>query len=490
MGFQRSQGKRRSLVAADCFPYPISLPIGNVSLSNGQNTRGSTCPSATPFKVRPFYHNGRPMNNTLVYGLDGYCIDPGPDTTTNPIDGNPYPQTMTYSDVFRVNENATLPAFEFGQALSDWSAQGYHPMMAFGTGSHIGSRVWSMFYGWTGGSPDTQLDGTFMFGGYDRAKVAGEGFTQKLRWDPSCPTSMFVTIEDIVLNFPNGTDSSIVAKTSNGSFPACIVPDYPVLMTLPTNPYFDKFQEYTNTTITQRSLGQAYYSLLYNDNDAPYKGDMSVIIGGGPTIRVPNSQLVVPERTVDPSDGKIFSNISRNNLVFNPIQDVNLHDLSQLGRQFLSSAYVMVNQDSGTFTLWAANPTTVEDIIGVESEGAETTNFCVSSESSTSTGGSSPASSSDGSSALDNPQSRSSGLSTGAIVGIAKKADAAATESAANTDGQPRPDMKLEAQYHCANSDSTPSELHGTGPTYNILEMEQGERSGTVPRAVQRYELY
>jgi hypothetical protein len=42
-------------------------------------------------------------------------------------------------------------------------------------------------------------------------------------------------------------------------------------------------------------------------------------------------------------------------LVLNPIQADNKNDLPVLGRLFLSSAYVMVSQETETFTVWQAN---------------------------------------------------------------------------------------------------------------------------------------
>ncbi|CAJ2502698.1 Uu.00g100920.m01.CDS01 [Anthostomella pinea] len=296
-----------------------------------------------------------------------------------------------FTDVLHINKNITLDTFPMGGPLEDWSQQGYHPMMAIGlgdnstllnalkAGNYIASRVWSTFYGWTGGDSNTQLDGTFVFGGYDRAKVSGEGHTQDLIDDARCPTRMLVVIDDIVLHFPNGTDVSIVAEKPNGSFDACIVPDYPVLMTLAYDPYMAAFEYYTNVSLTQRSTGLAYFSLLYNDGDEPYRGDMTIDIRDGPAVRVPNSQLVVPEQYIADPNGQLMANYSRSNLVINSLQDVNANDITQLGRQFLSSAYVMLNQDSGKFTLWSANPTGVEDLVAVDEKGQDATDWCEAS---------------------------------------------------------------------------------------------------------------
>ena len=129
--------------------------------------------------------------------------------------------------------------------------------------------------------------------------------------------------------------------------------------------------ELTNTTFFQRSLGLSYHTLLYDDGDSPYQGDMLIIIRNGPSIRIPNSQLVMPERYIRDKDGQLMANYSKSNLVINSLQEVNAGDISQLGRQFLSSAYVIVSQDSRKFTLWSADPTRNEDLVGINQEGRD-----------------------------------------------------------------------------------------------------------------------
>lgn len=489
--------------------------------------------------------NFRPMNNTAVYGTNGYCTEPAPQTeatcTTwrggqynflasdtrrnppsdpNPVDGSPYPTTATYTDVFKINHNVTLSDFAFQVPLSDWLEQGYHPMMAIGLGANstiltalkkrnqITSRVWSMFFGWTGANSNTQLDGTLVLGGYDRAKVSGKGYTRRLQSDPRCVTQMLVTIDDIVLHFPNGTDASIVASTSNGSFPACLVPDFPGLMTLATNPYFSKFEEHTNTSIQERTYGAEYYTVLYSDGDEPYPGDMSINIQNGPSIRIPNSQLVLPERYISETNGQLVANYSRSNLVINPLQDVNSKDLSQLGRQFFSSAYIMMNQDRGEFTLWSANPTSVEDLVAVDSTGKLVTDFC-----STSTISTTPAP----------PQvpthlpaaKTPAGLSVGAIVGIVvgvvavliivigallwrrrRRSTASAStnaEPAAQNLARQVPDDHYRYPYHSTYAHKThkaePEELQGLGRVAEFVELEEGRPPAFLPQHVQRFEL-
>ncbi|KAJ8124325.1 hypothetical protein O1611_g9317 [Lasiodiplodia mahajangana] len=438
-------------VPAQCLPYPIAIPIGNITLSNGETARGAELAIGHPRQNFAFLPQW-PLNNTLVYGTNGYCIsglsETGcttwrggqylplssdtrrqPPSNPNPTDGAPYPKTTTYTDVFQLNDNVTIDDFAIDVALSDWQEQGYHPMMALGLGSNstvlsalkagnrIASRVWSIFYGLTGGYSNAQLDGVLVLGGYDQAKVSGQGYTLDLQPVPSCSTEIVVTVSDIILHFPNGTDASIVTAAGGGGFPACLVPDYPGLMTLADDPYFEEFQMVTNASITQRSGGQEFWTMLYDDGTDPFMGDMSINIQYGPSIRIPNSELVIPERTIDSSTGMVVANYSRSNLVINSLQEVNKNDISQLGRMFLSSAYVMVNQDSGQFTIWQANPTSFEDLVGVDSTGKEITTFCTNSTT--------PGTTAPGQTAVSSQNTTPTKLSSGAIAGIVVGAVAA-----------------------------------------------------------------
>ncbi|KAI0536934.1 aspartic peptidase domain-containing protein [Xylaria digitata] len=409
-----------TFASAQCVPYPIAIPIGNVTLSNGNTARGAELAVGHPPQSLAFLPQW-PLNNTLVYGTNGYCSapkDPAPKSTTgcttwrggqysplssdtrlqpldnpNPIDGDPYPSFQTYTDVFKLNDNVSIDDFAINVPLSDWKEEGYRPMMGLGlgsnstvlsalkTGKHIASRVWSMFYGLTGADDYAQLDGILVLGGYDKAKVSGQPYTLDLQIKPGCPTGMLLTIDDMILHFPNGTSASIVTPSGSG-FSSCITPEYPGLMTLHYDPYFVEFERITDTFISDRTFGLEYYTMLYSDGSEPFRGELSINIQQGPSVRIPSSELVRPERYIDTDTGAIIANYSRSNLVLNSLQAGNENDLSQLGRIFLSSAYVMLNQDNGEFTIWAANPTKSESLVGVDSKGNYITTFCVDSTNS------------------------------------------------------------------------------------------------------------
>lgn len=417
----------------------------------------------------------RPLNNTFVYGPNGLCPSNGnpiscttfrggaydafasttrkqADGATYPIDGAPYPQMSYVSESLRLNDNVSLNSFPVGIALNDWGAQGYHPTVAFGLGanstllttlkrtSKIMSRSWGLFWGRNGGTENSQLDGSIVFGGYDRAKVSGPKYVQALSKSSGCATSLVVTISDMILNFPNGTNVSLFPQSRSTALAACIIPDYPTLLTLPFKPYVENFQALTRmNNDLERSFGLNYYSIRYTRGHVPlvflpacrpemsfanyvssYAGDLTIQLQSGLSVRVPNDQLVVPDVVIDGPTGAPVVNGTAPDLVINSIQDINANDLPQLGRQFLSAAYLMVNMEADQFTLWSANPTSDQDLVAVDKADQEVIQYCSAEQTSESNGGDAPGSDPSSTDAPESSNSSSSsrtGLIAGATVG-------------------------------------------------------------------------
>ncbi|KAI0144105.1 hypothetical protein F4776DRAFT_661200 [Hypoxylon sp. NC0597] len=69
-------------------------------------------------------------------------------------------------------------------------------------------------------------------------------------------------------------------------------------------------------------------------------------------IRVPNSQFLVPFVDIDRNGSRIFNSSERE-----PLLTEVTGRPATLGRYFLTAAYLMVDIDANTFTLWQANPT-------------------------------------------------------------------------------------------------------------------------------------
>lgn len=95
-----------------------------------------------------------------------------------------------------------------------------------------------------------------------------------------------------------------------------------------------------------------------------FDGDLKISIDNSLDITIPNHQLVQYYYTFD-DNGDASVNGSVLELMINPLQDVNKNDLPQFGMTFLQAAYLHVNYDEDTFTLWQANATDSQLLVGV-----------------------------------------------------------------------------------------------------------------------------
>ncbi|PSK59353.1 hypothetical protein B9Z65_3677 [Elsinoe australis] len=340
------------------------------------------------------------------------------------------------TDDFQLNQNTTMSRFPLGVLQVDSGEVQYAPQHILGLGRNstilsalksarrIASRSWGMYYGKIGVTPAGQLDGSFVIGGYDRAKTQGRGATSALGEVGRCPSEMIVTISGLLLNFPNGTDVDTFAGSSR-AFQACIVPNFPLLMTMPSDFFASLDRLWGSSTNGQRSTGVNFWGAAYDpEQGLPYYGDLTLQVStGGQTlpIRIPNDQLFMPDVTYA-DNGGLAVNYSRQIAMINPLYPPNDRDLAILGRNFLTSAYVMSNEDTRTFTLWTANATSESDPIAIDEDGKEVNQTCSTSDESISTNTTNPAlpstrPSEAGQTTQGSPEAQQ--LSTGAIVGIA-----------------------------------------------------------------------
>jgi hypothetical protein len=58
-------------------------------------------------------------------------------------------------------------------------------------------------------------------------------------------------------------------------------------------------------------------------------------------------------------------------VLINPINDINNTNIPKLGRQFLTAAYLVVNQDAGVFALFQANPTDSVHLLAIRDPSCE-----------------------------------------------------------------------------------------------------------------------
>ncbi|KAM0132661.1 hypothetical protein ACHAP3_006331 [Botrytis cinerea] len=272
--------------------------------------------------------------------------------------------SLAGSDIFSPG-STNLSEFPIGIPRKNWD-HGYTILHAMGMGTNstylnslvetgkIASRVWSIFWGrmWI----DQPLDGQVVMGGYDQEKVIGQNYTQELDYSEAtgCWTGMKVTISDIELVDRTGTTTSIFPP--NFALPVCIVPQRQLLIEAPGS-ILDTFQNKTNTQTTGVSYGLHWLAQLYDATNY-FQGDLSIKLSSGLEVTIPNSQFMPPFVTIERNGSRVFNQSEREFLY-----GVTSDQPSTLGRYFLTAAYLMVNHDENTFTLWQANPSTATNLV-------------------------------------------------------------------------------------------------------------------------------
>ena len=97
---------------------------------------------------------------------------------------------------------------------------------------------------------------------------------------------------------------------------------------------------------------------------------MSLVLDGTSKFTLSNDILILPQEYVA-SDGAFKTDSSAPGILFAPTSNDNVNDVSIIGRPFFSAAYIMVDLDAETWTLWQANATTDTRLVSVGEECAE-----------------------------------------------------------------------------------------------------------------------
>ncbi|CAM1508966.1 Fc.00g027050.m01.CDS01 [Cosmosporella sp. VM-42] len=437
--------------AQDCVPAPLSLTIQNVTLASTRLRRGVSIKIGSPAQELSFFPRWN-NNNTFVYGpecdgedlvaetdiacqsLRGGLYDPANSTTKGSLDSDYKPLSEPWSsdsynltsDSITLADNFTLKDFPIAHPTDaeKWGLEGYDPQNIIGMGpgstlmsslvnaGRISARAFGFWYGLEGVLDRDQAQGSFVLGGYDKAKTYGDGLPLTFTVDKDCPTGMVVNIQDILLNFRNGTDSSIFPSGGGTVLKACLDPERPVLMEMPKDPYFNTLIDAIDNEEVMRTPGLDYQNIVLNPKRTIYDGDMSFKFDSNLQITIPNHQLLVPERLIN-SKGRLVPNATRPVIRLNPPEDSNKNILPVLGRYFFTGAYVLSNQDANEFKLYEANPTSDEDLVAVNAK-----NEAVDSQATCTVLPTAPAEAGQGD-GKDDGSSSDSGLSSGAIAGIA-----------------------------------------------------------------------
>ena len=149
---------------------------------------------------------------------------------------------------------------------------------------------------------------------------------------------------------------------------------------------------------------------MSNTPRCSFDGDATFVLTNGISIRVPNSQFFTPAVYYNARGARVVDR-DRRELLMSGV-DTNP---TTLGRYFLTAAYLMVDHDAGTFTMWQANPTTRTNLVPVVSKPDDSTGCDEDEEEEEEEEGGDDGGKSSGES-LDSPSSSSS-VNVGAIAG-------------------------------------------------------------------------
>ncbi|RMZ69329.1 aspartic-type endopeptidase [Pyrenophora seminiperda CCB06] len=388
-------------------------------------------------------------NETYIYGIAGLCTDKYSSEACATFRGGAYDKSKSFTeksigtrkdsdgfkadwiaDTLRFGTNTSLSSFRFGvpqqdlnQAFANQSQLGLGRnssfLRALVSAGDIGTKAYSIFWELVGGPTEKQTWGSLVLGGLDRSLIAdqNDNFTASLYQGGRCGTGMVVAISDILLNWPNGTDMSIFMGSQSAAIQACISPSFAGLMSLQLS-YYDSFSSLAggrapDDKMDTRSLDINYFTMLFDPNNV-YYGGLTIKLQNSISVKIPNTEFVVPD-TYIAANGAVRTNTSVQNVVTNSLQSENNKELPDLGRLFMSSAYVMVNQEAGRFSIWQANTASkTSDIVAVDKQNNMVSHFCESSARGTSSA--TPLPTSAVSPAPQNEQSKLSGGTIGGLI--------------------------------------------------------------------------
>ena len=101
-------------------------------------------------------------------------------------------------------------------------------------------------------------------------------------------------------------------------------------------------------------------------NTRRYDGNLTFNVYPDLEITIPNHQLVVPDIEINPRGQEAISNYSTYvEVLINSLQSSNADDMPRFGMPFLSSAYLLVDNDHQQFTLWASQQSETSDIVEI-----------------------------------------------------------------------------------------------------------------------------
>lgn len=291
----------------------------------------------------------------------------------------------------------------------------------------IASRSWSMFWGQTGLTSDNQHDGAVVLGGIDESQITGANYTGRIQQSEYCLSGLVMDVTNLELTFPNGSSGSILDTQAQGqAVNYCILPE--ATTTTMLREHFENWilldpnaeWQYSGNSPDRVPNGPNGWGMMYPNERLP-QADLKITVGGGGfSVTIPNHQLVQAMWTIDQTTGDIVVNDTNKELFINPLQGEDSYLMPRFAMTLFQAAYLHVNYDDDTFTLWeAANPAgTNSRFVNVESKIPKTTTCSENSTDSSGSGsGSATNSSAGGGSSSKSPSSISGGAIAGIVIG-------------------------------------------------------------------------
>jgi len=164
---------------------------------------------------------------------------------------------------------------------------------------------------------------------------------------------MKVTVWNLFVNFRNRTDLSIMPR--NSAIQCCIVPQRQLLWEAPAA-IVDSFEAATQMKSIGVSAGIHWSARVFNTSF--FDGDITFLLSNGLQIRVPNSQFFTPFVGIAQNGSQTIDR-SKRELLMKGLSD----QPATFGRYLFTAAYLMVDHDKKSFSMWQASPSTKTSLV-------------------------------------------------------------------------------------------------------------------------------
>ncbi|KAI9786587.1 MAG: hypothetical protein M1839_006136 [Geoglossum umbratile] len=204
----------------------------------------------------------------------------------------------------------------------------------------VPSKVIGMFFG--SRSMSRGVDGTLIFGGWDRSRVNGSwtNFTISKNYLNNTPCPLQVQVSNVELSGANGTHSLFADPGGTVSVAACVDPWQNQFSF--TQSMYSRFQAFTN-----HPNNPEYTPQIYPLENEALIGNITIKLTNGYTSVIPHYELVSLERGTD-AEGKYAVINSSRIMIAAGGDDIGI---PILGGVFLAQNYLLLDYENNAFSL-------------------------------------------------------------------------------------------------------------------------------------------